>query len=186
MENKLTAKEAKEIADTINQTKVNDELALTLELIKRRVDKGEYMLSGAGSLMKETINELNELGYTYEEGGRMNEIDHNISWKELIKKPKTNLFYKESPYTKTDLEFLKALMTNYPNAYWGGKDWSTAFTDVVVVFESGVKGPAAWYYLNDSHRWAHGAYTAYKETYDNIEFGEMVLQTYKLNEKNRI
>lgn len=185
MENKMTAQQAKETADDINKTVANAQLEMVFGQIRKKVALGEYKFSNSGSLMKETVAELKELGYTYEEGGRMNETDYNITWKDAIAKPKGRLFYAASPYTPTDLEFLKDLMIDFDIVCWGGgKHWSTDLTDVVVVYEGGVRGPAAWYCLNDSHRWAHGNYTAYKETYSNEEFKEMIAETKINNIKN--
>lgn len=78
---KISAKEAKASSDMINSIKKTSEIAIVFKNIKDKSDKGEYNYSGSGSLMAETINKLIELGYHYERGGRMNEVDYNITWK---------------------------------------------------------------------------------------------------------
>jgi hypothetical protein len=186
MENKMTAQQAKETSDAINKTIADAELTMLLSQIKGYVEKGRYSYGGSGSLMPETIASIKELGYKFETGGRMNEVDYDISWKDIIVKAKGRLFYAKSPYAPTDFEFTEKLMRDFDIVSWGGsgKHWSTDFTDVVVVYEGGVRGPADWFYLNDQRRWAHGQYTAYKETYSNEEFREMVAETKRNNTKN--
>ncbi len=76
----ITAKIAKSNADNVNHACYEAELNTILKEIKIVSERGKYSVSGYTSLMDETINKLKSLGFNVESGGRMNEVEFNISW----------------------------------------------------------------------------------------------------------
>jgi lipopolysaccharide biosynthesis glycosyltransferase len=191
----ITAIEAKQKADNRNDEIHLGELKQILKAIENESTKGNYSFSNSGSVSLKTIDKIKELGYNFETGGRMNEIEYVISWAKavepaLITIVKPKLFYSDEGIIKlaTDKKpFVEDLIKRYDNVCWGGaksKHWSTSsFDDVVVVFEAGIRGPADWFFVNDKDRWVHGGYTAYKETYSDIEFEDMIKTTWEGNKK---
>lgn len=195
----INAQSLKNAADNFNNKKFNTEYSTLLVELGKRAEAGKYNYHGIGDLMPETIKALKELGLKLEFGGRMNEPDYQISWKDgktiAIKVENENdvkIFYADGVIGKGILSkeayiaYVNELIERFDNLCWGGrvsKHWSTEFTDVVVVYEAGVKGPADWFYLNKEHKWAHGGYTANKQTYTNSEFLQMISRIVEQNKK---
>ncbi len=192
---KITAKEAKEQADNINIIGVSHQLEFIYKLIKEASARGEYNVTYTKSIYKEANDILKESGFIIESGGRMNEVEHVISWKQIepekveIKKIPLK-FYTDGVIGKGLIseeqyrDYVNSLIERFENVSWGGEGtFSTDFTDVVVVLERGVRGPSDWFYLNKDHKWAHGGYTAYKETYTNSEFLIYIAKILEHNKK---
>lgn len=198
---KNLALELKKIADDMNTSKSSAELDTIISIVRQQAEQGKYSYSGSGELMKETIQFIKDLGFKIEFGGRMNETDYEISWKDLsspvevVKEPeppKQKLFYADGVIGKglmsreAYVDYVNGLIERFDNVSWGGvgsKHWSTDFSDVVVVYEKGIRGPADWFYLNKDHKWAHGGYSGYKTTYTNAEFLEMIVKILEHNKK---
>jgi len=76
----ITAKIAKEKADTTNTTVSEAQLNMLLRQIEEAADKGKFNFMTSAPLMRETLIKLDELGFIVTSGGRMNEVDYNIDW----------------------------------------------------------------------------------------------------------
>ena len=193
---KITAKEAKEQADAINAIATEHQLEYITKLITEATAIGNYNTTYNKTITTDARKTLIDLGFKIESGGRYNETEYIISWnqpevkKEEIKKSK--LFYTDGIIgkglmdAKQYVDYVESLIERFENVSWGGVDgkfWSTDFSDVVVVLEKGIKGPADWFYLNKEHKWAHGGYTSYKETYTNAEFLIYITKILEQNKK---
>ena len=193
----ISAKSAKEKADDINNKIFNAQIEYITKLIKEAVERGEYRITYDKDILKKTNDTLIDSGFKIESGGRYNEIKYVISWNqpEIKKEEKkeSKLFYADGIIgkglmdTKQYVDYVESLIERFENVSWGGVDgkfWSTEYSDVVVVLEKGVKGPADWFYLNKDHKWAHGGYTAHKETYTNAEFLIYISKILETNKKH--
>jgi hypothetical protein len=188
-----TASMSKKIADEINEAIHNEEFNMIIKLINTEAQNGLYSYSGSGSLSLKTVDKLKELGYSVETGSHMNEDHYNIDWKKAsdiieIKETKIKNFYVNGDETMIKKSsFVNDLIRRYDNVCWGGvesKHWSmSSYNDVVVVYETGIRGPADWFYVNHEYKWAHGGYTGYHETYTDEEFEKMIKEIFERNKK---
>ena len=192
----FTAKDAKEHSDKVNNVLMNSEISIITELIKEASTRGEYNVVFQRTLMIETAKCLEEAGFKIEDKGRLREPQFIISWENpsnsiIVKEEKPPLkFYKDGIIGKgliseeNYIAYVNDLISRFENVSWGGKgSYSTEYSDVVVVLERGIRGPAHWFYLNKEHKWAHGGYTAYKETYTNSEFLIYIAKILEHNKK---
>lgn len=90
---------------------------------------------------------------------------------------------------KDDQQFIDYLCAKYDHVCRGGtnsKHWScmNSTENDVIVYQVGIKGPADWFYKKNNV-WHHGGYTAYKETYTNYGFEEMIIEVAKYNESQK-
>lgn len=193
----ITAIEAKTMADDRNNKAHLAELNQVTRSIEGESAKGNYNFSNSGSISIKTIDKLKQLGYNVETSSHMNESNYSITWLKAVEpvsvaKPKlfysnTGLFGVAKKFADDKIPFVKALIKQFDNVCWGGinsKHWSSSsFNDVVVVYEAGIRGPADWFFVNDENKWCHGGYSAYKETYSDIEFEDMIKTTSEANKE---
>lgn len=70
---------------TVNEInkKISNEIYDVMEKIYEIIEKGKFSFSHLGTLCKETVNCLHELGYKVECNTQYNEPYYTISWKEI-------------------------------------------------------------------------------------------------------
>lgn len=195
----ITATWARETSTAILGVKLQEQLTECFEAIKNSVSNNSDSVTVDLYADNLTIKELEKRGFTVKTVSDQRDGSFTtISWCEtpLAEEPVVEFekkkFYKDGIIGKGLMseesykEYVESIIARFENVCWGGNGceyFSTDFTDVVVVYQAGVRGPADWYYLNKEHRWAHGGYTGYKETYSNSEFLEMISRILEQNKK---
>lgn len=76
----ITAKEANERTRTEIHNRVTNEIYDVMEKIYEIIKKGKFSFSHGGTLCKETVNRLCELGYKVECNTQYNEPYYVVSW----------------------------------------------------------------------------------------------------------
>lgn len=79
----ISAEEANERTKTEIYKRVSNEIYDVMEKIYEIIGKGKFSFSHGGTLCKETVNRLHELGYKVECNTQYNEPYYTVSWKEI-------------------------------------------------------------------------------------------------------
>ena len=186
----MKAIEAKRIADELNLKLDNVELDSVLGQIKQLSEDGKYYFR-CPKLRKNVEKKLTELGYTISvmnPDSPTGHFVHDISWTSAEEDNKGECVIYSLPFDDKDasfmgniqegeVSFIGRLAEQFPHTVGFRKDmpevWVCGAINRpydVVVYEKGIKGPADWMFLNENGKWAHGGYTGYTDTYDNVSF----------------